>query len=190
MNDTNDIIEPPKMAKNITLSVEKALSQWHADTPRQHYSQTKELFTSKQAVIQKLSDPFKKAMPIMVLFGAVMIVALIMGNIGSAVDQVMKAVGVEKKVTTYETIQQVEIVYLTPDEAEAQGIALPTIVPSEAPAPQINQIPDGTTINPDEETNPRLAGFDVMGNLLPSVPVKLGDETIVVGGDNSTTTTP
>jgi hypothetical protein len=186
MNDSlkeflNDGMVQPNV-KNVTISVEKSLGQWKADNPRQHYSQTKELFTSKEAVVNKLSDPFKKAIPIMLIFGAVMIIALIMGNMPTVISSIGNTFGVEKHIVT-ETVQKVEIVYLTPEEAAEQGIAVPQIVPDDAPAPQIqvNEIPEGTDVSAEDSANPRLEGFDVAGNLLPSVPIKLGEETVNVG---------
>ena len=101
-----------KLPKNISLSTEKSLIQYQADSPSIYKTTINELHLSKQAVATKLSDPLKKAIPIMVIFGAVMGLAIVMSNAPPVID----------KMAEYMGIQPPMIVLLTPDEAREAGL--------------------------------------------------------------------
>tara|TARA_Y100000310_G_C20690589_1_gene821945 strand:+ start:2306 stop:4012 length:1707 start_codon:yes stop_codon:yes gene_type:complete len=101
-----------KLPKNISLSTEKSLIQYQADSPSIYRTTINELHLSKQAVATKLSDPLKKAIPIVVIFGAVMGLAIVMSNAPPVID----------KMAEYAGIQPPQIVLLTPDEARDRGL--------------------------------------------------------------------
>ena len=101
-----------KLPRNISLSTEKSLIQYQADSPSIYRTTINELHLSKQAVATKLSDPLKKAIPIMVIFGAVMGLAIVMSNAPPVID----------KMAEYMGIMPPQIVLLTPDEAREMGL--------------------------------------------------------------------
>jgi len=80
--------EPSNLPKNVSLSAEKSLVQYVADSPSIFHTTLKEIHTSKQQVAQNLSDPIKKAIPIMVIFGAVMGFAMFMSNLPAVIDEI------------------------------------------------------------------------------------------------------
>lgn len=167
-----------RLPKNISISSEKTLVQFTADSPRVSTSILRDLHSSKIVVFTKLSDVFKKAFPIvlaMIILGGV---ALAMGNAPMIIDAIAKTTGTEKKVVT-----ETRIVYLTEEEARAQGMTVNSPTP-----PPLNPIPEDTNIAPADADNPRLEGFDVAGNLIPKIQApdggfdfnkiyKLGNET-------------
>ena len=101
-----------KLVKSISLSSEKALIQYNADSPSVFHTTLKELHASKVIVAERLSDTFKKALPIIVIFGAVMGVAVVMSNAPPVIDKIAEVAG----------MQPPKIVYLTPDDAMKAGI--------------------------------------------------------------------
>ena len=159
-----------------------------------------DLHKSKVVVDTKLSDIFKKAIPIMVIFGIVMIVALIVGNMPMIIDSIAKHTGVQREIVT-----ETRIVYLTEEEARAQGMSVPPRPPDGAPLPSttiecspdrewrvteehpegecaLKEIPPEVEVTEEDASNPRMEGFDVLGNLLPKVqtggflpPARTGD---------------
>lgn len=164
-----------KLVGNTTISSEKMLMNYVSDSPRVFHTTCKDIHGAHTEVHTKLSEGFKKAIPIMLIFGAVMIVALIMGNAPTIIDSLAKNFGSEKVVVT-ETIQQVEVVYLTPDEARAQGIEVPEAPPGITPEtenredpPQLNPVPADVHLEERDASNPRTEGFDIVGNLSPKI---------------------
>ena len=101
-----------KQPKNISLSSEKTLQQYKADDPAIFQTTVKELFTSKVAVAEKLSDPLKKVIPIALIFGGVMGLMIVMSNAPMVID----------KVAEYAGVQPPQVVYLTPFEAIERGL--------------------------------------------------------------------
>tara|TARA_B100001245_G_scaffold136253_1_gene101191 strand:+ start:2379 stop:4019 length:1641 start_codon:yes stop_codon:yes gene_type:complete len=104
--------EEKKTPKNISLSSEKTLQQFKADDPDIFRTTVRELFTSKVAVAEKLSDPLKKVIPIALIFGGVMGLMIVMSNAPMVID----------KVAEYAGIQPPQVVYLTPFEAIERGL--------------------------------------------------------------------
>lgn len=104
--------ETKKIPKNISLSSEKTLQQFKADDPDIFRTTVRELFTSKTAVAEKLSDPLKKVIPIALIFGGVMGLMIVMSNAPMVID----------KVAEYAGIQPPQIVYLSPFEAIDRGL--------------------------------------------------------------------
>ena len=114
-----DIYSGPKikLPKNISLSTEKSLIQYQADSPSIYKTTLNELHLSKMAVATKLSDPLKKAIPIVLVFGAVMGLAIVMSNAPPVMD----------KMAEYMGISPPQIVLLTPDEAREAGLDVSNI---------------------------------------------------------------
>jgi len=104
--------EAKKTPKNISLSSEKTLQQFKADDPDIFRTTVRELFTSKTAVAEKLSDPLKKVIPIALIFGGVMGLMIVMSNAPMVID----------KVAEYAGIQPPQVVYLSPFEAIERGL--------------------------------------------------------------------
>ena len=98
--------------KNISLSSEKTLQQFKADDPDIFRTTVRELFTSKVAVAEKLSDPLKKVIPIALIFGGVMGLMIVMSNAPMVID----------KVAEYAGVQPPQVVYLSPFEAIERGL--------------------------------------------------------------------
>ena len=101
-----------KQPKNISLSSEKTLQQYKADDPAIFQTTVKELFTSKVAVAEKLSDPLKKVIPIALIFGGVMGLMIVMSNAPMVID----------KIAEYAGVQPPQVVYLSPFEAIERGL--------------------------------------------------------------------
>jgi len=109
-----DVYDGPKikLPKNVSLSTEKSLIQYQADSPSIYKTTINELHLSKTAVATKLSDPLKKAIPVMVIFGAVIGLAVVMSNAPPVIDKMAEYMGIQPPV----------IVLLTPDEARERGL--------------------------------------------------------------------
>lgn len=102
---------------NISLSSEKPLIQYCADSPAIYYSQIKEIWNAKEQVAQKLSDPFKKAIPIVVIFACLAGFALLMSNIPIMIDTVAKYQGYTPR-----------YLVVTPEQAQNMGIKVGDII--------------------------------------------------------------
>ena len=112
-----------KRKKSVSLSVEKKLIQHQADNPSVYYTTLKELHLSKQAVAEKLSDPLKKVIPIALIFGGVMGIAVVMSNAPPVIDSIAENAGLAPP----------KVVYLSPEEAREAGL-------------EVDHIPMGMTI--------------------------------------------
>ena len=104
--------EPKEQPKNISISSEKTLQQFKADDPDIFRTTVRELFTSKVAVAEKLSDPLKKVIPIALIFGGVMGLMIVMSNAPMVID----------KIAEYAGVQPPQVVYLSPFEAIERGL--------------------------------------------------------------------
>jgi len=96
---------------NVSLSSEKPLIQFSADSPHIYHTTLKTLYSSRQVVMENLSSNMKKVIPIALIFGGVMALMIVMSNLPMVIDTVAK----------YSNVQQ-RIVYLTPEEAIASGL--------------------------------------------------------------------
>lgn len=126
--DNNSKLEGVKkkaIPKSVSISSEKKLVQFQADSPSVCYTTMKELHLTKEAVARQLSDPFKKAIPIMLVFGAVMGIAVVMSNAPPVIDTVAdRVVGKpDVFVMTPEEYEQWEIDNGLRDEADRRYIA-------------------------------------------------------------------
>ena len=133
-----EIYKGPKLnlPKNISLSTEKSLIQYQADSPSIYKTTLNELHLSKQSVSLKLSDPLKKAIPIVVIFGAVMGLAIVMSNAPPVID----------KIAEYAGVQPPKIVFLTPDEAREAGLDVK----------ELTVAPEGLEICHDQHTGKQI----------------------------------
>lgn len=178
-----------KRPKNISISSEKSLAQFVADSPRIYHSMLQDLFTSNLSVNTKLSDVFKKATPIILIFGLVMMVALVMGNAPTIIDTIAKYTGTERTIIT-----ETRIVYLSEEEARAQGMDVPPNPDDGVPVIICDdgmELIDGVcTLIPVEEpvvaTESQEEGFDIVGNLVPKIntggflpPARTGDQDVL-----------
>ena len=120
--------EPKPKKKSVSLSTEKKLVQHQADNPSVYYTTLKELHLSKQAVAEKLSDPLKKVVPIALIFGAVMGIAVVMSNAPPVIDSIAENAGFSPP----------RVVYLSPEEAKRAGL-------------DVDHIPMGMTIAEKEQ---------------------------------------
>jgi hypothetical protein len=118
-------VKKKAIPKSISISSEKKLIQYQADSPSVCYTTMKELHLTKEAVAKQLSDPFKKAIPIMLVFGAVMGIAVVMSNAPPVIDAVAdRVVGKpDVFVMTPEEYEQWEIDNGLRDEADRRYVA-------------------------------------------------------------------
>ena len=74
--------------RSVSISSEKKLVQFQADSPSVCYTTMKELHLTKEAVAKQLSDPLKKAIPVILIFGGIMGIAVVMSNAPPVIDAV------------------------------------------------------------------------------------------------------
>ena len=114
-----------KIPRSVSISSEKKLVQFQADSPSVCYTTMKELHLTKEAVANKLSDPLKKAIPIMLIFGGVMGIAVVMSNAPPVIDTVADRISGKPDVfvMTPEEYEQWEIDNGLRDEVDRRYIA-------------------------------------------------------------------
>ena len=93
--------------KSISISSEKKLVQFQADSPSVCFTTMKELHLTKEAVANKLSDPMKKAIPVILIFGGIMAIAVVMSNAPPVIDAVADRV-----------VGKPDVFVMTPEEYE------------------------------------------------------------------------
>ena len=93
--------------KSISISSEKKLIQFQADSPSVCFTTMKELHLTKEAVANKLSDPMKKAIPVILIFGGIMAIAVVMSNAPPVIDAVADRV-----------VGKPDVFVMTPEEYE------------------------------------------------------------------------
>ena len=96
-----------QIPKSISISSEKKLIQFQADSPSVCYTTMKELHLTKEAVARQLSDPLKKAIPVILIFGGIMAIAVVMSNAPPVIDAIADRV-----------VGRPSIMVLTPEEYE------------------------------------------------------------------------
>jgi|TARA_Y100000310_G_scaffold345303_1_gene463552 hypothetical protein len=104
--------ERKEMPKNVTMSSEKSLVQYTADSPQIFANTLAELHHTHNAVITRISSLSKKAIPIMLVLAALMGFVILISNLPPIIDKVAEVTG----------MQPPKVVYLTPDEATARGL--------------------------------------------------------------------
>ena len=111
--------------RSVSISSEKKLVQFQADSPSVCYTTMKELHLTKEAVAKQLSDPLKKAIPIMLIFGGVMGIAVVMSNAPPVIDAVADRVSGKPDVfvMTPEEYEQWEIDNGLREEGDRRYIA-------------------------------------------------------------------
>lgn len=100
------------MPQNVSLSSEKSLVQYMADSPQIYQNTLKELHHTHNAVVTRISSLTKKAMPIMLVMAALMGFVILISNAPTIMDKVAELTG----------MQPPKVVYLTPDEARNLGL--------------------------------------------------------------------
>lgn len=109
-----------KLKKNVTLSSEKSLIQYQADDPDLFKTTLRELHTANVAIETRISDPLKKAIPIVVIMAALMGFVMLISNLPPIID----------KLAEYAGVLPAQVVMLTPEQAAEQGIEFvdPTVI--------------------------------------------------------------
>jgi len=182
-----------RLTKNTSISSEKMLINYSSDSPRIFHTTLKDIKDAQIAVETKLSDGFSKAFPVMLVMIIAMAAVVGVSQLPQVIDSLARAdaaedlnqakiaaiaAGVAQGAST-----EVNIVYLTPEEAAAQGIVVENAPPGIDPdaidrgdlAPIVNStglnpVPDDVVLNEDEVTgNQRTEGFDILGNLSPRI---------------------
>lgn len=97
-------------ANNISLSSEKPLVQYNADSPHIFTTTVKEIWSSKEAVATKLSDNIKKVIPIVLIFACIAGFALFISNLPMIIDTIAKYTNAQK------------VIILTEEEARKRGL--------------------------------------------------------------------
>ena len=87
-NTEEHLKKKPKIPRSVSISSEKKLVQFQADSPSVCYTTMKELHLTKEAVAKQLSDPLKKAIPVILIFGGIMGIAVVMSNAPPVIDAV------------------------------------------------------------------------------------------------------
>ena len=77
-----------ELPRSVSISSEKKLVQYQADSPSVCYTTFKELHLTKEAVANKLADPLKKAIPIVLIFGGLMGFVMLLSNLPPIIDTV------------------------------------------------------------------------------------------------------
>ena len=124
-NVTDHLKKKQPIPKSISISSEKKLIQFQADSPSVCYTTMKELHLTKEAVANKLSDPMKKAIPVILIFGGIMAIAVVMSNAPPVIDAVADRVVGKPQVfvMTSEEYEQWEIDNGLRDEVDRQYVA-------------------------------------------------------------------
>ena len=124
-NKEEHLKKKPKIPRSVSISSEKKLVQFQADSPSVCYTTMKELHLTKEAVAKQLSDPLKKAIPIMLIFGGVMGIAVVMSNAPPVIDAVADRVSGKPDVfvMTPEEYEQWEIDNGLRDEKDRRYVA-------------------------------------------------------------------
>jgi len=124
-NTEEHLKKKPKIPRSVSISSEKKLVQFQADSPSVCYTTMKELHLTKEAVAKQLSDPLKKAIPIMLIFGGVMGIAVVMSNAPPVIDAVADRVSGKPDVfvMTPEEYEQWEIDNGLRDEKDRRYVA-------------------------------------------------------------------
>ena len=122
---TEHLKKKPVIPRSVSISSEKKLVQFQADSPSVCYTTMKELHLTKEAVAKNLSDPMKKAIPVILIFGGIMAIAVIMSNAPPVIDAVADRVSGKPDVfvMTPEEYEQWEIDNGLRDEVDRRYIA-------------------------------------------------------------------
>jgi len=155
-------IKKKAIPKSVSISSEKKLIQYQADSPSVCHTTMKELYLTKEAVATKLADNLKKAIPIIVIFGGLMGFVMLLSNLPPIIDTVAdRVVGKpELVVMTPEEYEQWEIDNGLKTEEERVHVAKPpdlenSLIPEDL-EPPIMIIPEQTVFEADNTNGMRV----------------------------------
>ena len=137
-------------SKNVTISSEKSLAQFVSDSPAIFHTTLREIYEGAQTVNTELSDPLKKAIPIIVIMAGLMGFVMLISNLPPIMD----------KVAEYTGMAPPKVVYLTPDQAEEAGL-------------DVRYLP---VAPPYDENGDIVFGEDGLPDTPPSMTVQGGEE--------------
>lgn len=106
-----------EMPRNVTLSSEKALVQYQADSPQIFQNTLTELHHTHNAVLTRVSSFTKKAIPIMMVMAGLMGFVILISNAEPIIDKIAEVTGMKPP----------KVVYLTPDQCQKMGLDCPNI---------------------------------------------------------------
>ena len=180
-----------EMPRNVTLSSEKALVQYQADSPQIFQNTLTELHHTHNAVLTRVSSFTKKAIPIMMVMAGLMGFVILISNAEPIIDKIAEVTGMKPP----------RIVYLTPDECIARGDldcpAIPTVDmddPSMKNAKYWDEFCDhqpskcdGDMILPEFDTrvNDTVTGGGGETMIIDELPIITVPENIFAQADNS-----
>ena len=137
-------------SKNVTISSEKSLAQFVSDSPAIFHTTLREIYEGAQTVNNELSDPLKKAIPIIIIMAGLMGFVMLISNMPPILDKIAELTGNAPP----------KIVYLTPDQAVARGL-----------------VPDELPVAPPRDANGNIVrGADGLPVTPPSMEVQGGEE--------------
>lgn len=150
-------VKKKAIPKSVSISSEKKLVQYQADSPSVCHTTMKELYLTKEAVATKLADNMKKAIPIILIFGALMGFVMLLSNLPPIIDTVADRV-----------VGKPELVVMTPEEYEQWEIN--NGLKTEEERVHVTKPPGSETSSIPEDTEP---------------PVMIAPEQTVFEADNT-----
>ena len=105
-----------EMPRNVTLSSEKALIQYTADSPQIFQNTLTELHHTHNAVLTRVSSFSKKAIPIVMVMAGLMGFVILISNVEPIIDKVAEYAGIEPP----------KVVYLTPEQCRDRDLDCPS----------------------------------------------------------------
>ena len=105
----NGTEQETEMPRNVTLSSEKSLVQYQADSPQIFQNTLAELHHTHQAVITRVSTLTKKAMPIMLVLAGLMGFVILISNAEPIIDKIVAFDTDKKNITKLVSNNKIEV---------------------------------------------------------------------------------
>ena len=121
-----------------------------SDSPAIFHTTLREIYEGAQTVNNELSDPLKKAIPIIIIMAGLMGFVMLISNMPPILDKIAELTGNAPP----------KIVYLTPDQAVARGL-----------------VPDDLPVAPPRDSSGNIVrGADGLPIVSPSMEIQGGEE--------------